>query len=79
MLAYIVRRVLYAVPTMYRRLIDAAELEPEVRAGLSAARLLVSGSAALMFRTPITWPFAISGTPSQERSTGCPAALARMR
>ncbi|MDB4972939.1 MAG: putative fatty acid synthase [Myxococcaceae bacterium] len=43
-------RVLYAVPTMYRRLVDAAEVDPEVRAGLSAARLLVSGSAALPAR-----------------------------
>ena len=43
-------RVLYAVPTMYRRLVDAAENDPEVRAGLSAARLLVSGSAALPAR-----------------------------
>ncbi|MDB4974941.1 MAG: putative fatty acid synthase [Myxococcaceae bacterium] len=44
------RRVLYAVPTMYRRLVDAAEREPEVRDGLAAARLLVSGSAPLPAR-----------------------------
>jgi malonyl-CoA/methylmalonyl-CoA synthetase len=43
-------RVLYAVPTMYRRLIDAADKDPQVREGLAAARLLVSGSAALPAR-----------------------------
>ncbi len=42
--------VLYAVPTMYRRLAEAAESDPAVRAGLGAARLLVSGSAALPAR-----------------------------
>jgi len=44
------RRVLYAVPTMYRRLIDAAERDPAVQRGLQTARLLVSGSAALPAR-----------------------------
>jgi malonyl-CoA/methylmalonyl-CoA synthetase len=44
------RRILYAVPTMYHRLADAAERDPKVREGLSAARLLVSGSAALPAR-----------------------------
>lgn len=44
------RRILYAVPTMYHRLLDAAERDPEVRRGLAAARLLVSGSAALPAR-----------------------------
>ncbi|HEX5657004.1 MAG TPA: AMP-binding protein [Polyangiales bacterium] len=43
-------RVLYAVPTMYRRLIDAAERDAAVRTGLASARLLVSGSAALPAR-----------------------------
>jgi malonyl-CoA/methylmalonyl-CoA synthetase len=43
-------RVLYAVPTMYRRLIDAAEKDLAIRDGLAAARLLVSGSAALPAR-----------------------------
>lgn len=44
------RRVLYAVPTMYHRLIEASERDPAVRDGLAAARLLVSGSAALPAR-----------------------------
>jgi len=39
--------MLFAVPTMYHRLADVAEVAPEVAAGLRAARLLVSGSAAL--------------------------------
>jgi malonyl-CoA/methylmalonyl-CoA synthetase len=39
--------MLFAVPTMYHRLADAAEQSAEVAAGLGAARLLVSGSAAL--------------------------------
>ncbi len=43
-------RVLYAVPTMYRRLVDAAEKDTAVRDGLRRARLLVSGSAALPAR-----------------------------
>lgn len=41
--------VLFAVPTMYRRLADAAET-PKVREALSSARLLVSGSAGLPVR-----------------------------
>ena len=44
------RRVLYAVPTMYHRLIEAAERDPVICEGLRAARLLVSGSAALPAR-----------------------------
>jgi malonyl-CoA/methylmalonyl-CoA synthetase len=39
--------MLFAVPTMYHRLADAAEQSAEVAEGLGAARLLVSGSAAL--------------------------------
>jgi malonyl-CoA/methylmalonyl-CoA synthetase len=39
--------VLFGVPTMYRRLADAAEQSPELAAALARARLLVSGSAAL--------------------------------
>jgi malonyl-CoA/methylmalonyl-CoA synthetase len=39
--------MLFGVPTMYRRLADAAEESPELANALSRARLLVSGSAAL--------------------------------
>ncbi len=39
--------MLFAVPTMYRRLADAAERDPAIASALGAARLLVSGSAAL--------------------------------
>jgi malonyl-CoA/methylmalonyl-CoA synthetase len=39
--------MLFAVPTMYKRLADAAQDDGAVAAGLRAARLLVSGSAAL--------------------------------
>jgi len=39
--------MLFAVPTMHRRLADAAEADPEIARALSSARLLVSGSAAL--------------------------------
>jgi malonyl-CoA/methylmalonyl-CoA synthetase len=39
--------MLFAVPTMYHRIADAAEAEPAIAAGLRGARLLVSGSAAL--------------------------------
>ncbi len=39
--------VLFAVPTMYRRIADAAERDPAIARALSRARLLVSGSAAL--------------------------------
>jgi malonyl-CoA/methylmalonyl-CoA synthetase len=39
--------VLFGVPTMYRRLADAAEQDPSLAAALGRARLLVSGSAAL--------------------------------
>jgi malonyl-CoA/methylmalonyl-CoA synthetase len=44
------QRVLYAVPTMYHRLADAAEHDAAVRSALAGARLLVSGSAALPAR-----------------------------
>ncbi len=44
------RGVLYAVPTMYHRLIEAAARDDQVRQGLASARLLVSGSAALPAR-----------------------------
>jgi malonyl-CoA/methylmalonyl-CoA synthetase len=39
--------MLFGVPTMYRRLADAAEVDPGLAAALARARLLVSGSAAL--------------------------------
>ena len=39
--------VLFGVPTMYRRLAEAAEASPRLASALGAARLLVSGSAAL--------------------------------
>jgi malonyl-CoA/methylmalonyl-CoA synthetase len=39
--------MLFAVPTMYRRLADAAQADPAIAAGLGRARLLVSGSAGL--------------------------------
>jgi acyl-CoA synthetase (AMP-forming)/AMP-acid ligase II len=39
--------MLFAVPTMYHRLADAAEEDPAIAEGLRGARLLVSGSAAL--------------------------------
>ena len=39
--------ILFGVPTMYRRLADAAEGDPGLAAALACARLLVSGSAAL--------------------------------
>ncbi len=42
--------VLFAVPTMYHRLCEAAATEPRVVDGLRAARLLVSGSAPLPLR-----------------------------
>ena len=42
--------VLFAVPTMYHRLLDAAGSESAARAALAAARLLVSGSAGLPLR-----------------------------
>lgn len=43
-------KILFAVPTMYHRLADAAETSPELVAALRSARLLVSGSAALPLR-----------------------------
>lgn len=42
--------MLFGVPTMYHRLADAAERDPQVAAALGNARLLVSGSAALSVR-----------------------------
>jgi malonyl-CoA/methylmalonyl-CoA synthetase len=39
--------MLFAVPTMYHRVAQDAEQDPAIAAGLSRARLLVSGSAAL--------------------------------
>ncbi|WP_434415039.1 AMP-binding protein [Nannocystis pusilla] len=42
--------MLFAVPTMYVRLADLAERDPSVAADLGAARLLISGSAALSAR-----------------------------
>ncbi|MGQ0773251.1 MAG: AMP-binding protein [Pseudonocardiales bacterium] len=39
--------MLFGVPTMYHRLAAAAEQDPGVAAALGAARLLISGSAAL--------------------------------
>ena len=42
--------MLFGVPTMYHRLADAAERDPQVAAALGRARLLVSGSAALSVR-----------------------------
>jgi malonyl-CoA/methylmalonyl-CoA synthetase len=39
--------MLFGVPTMYRRLADAAEGSPPLASALGRARLLVSGSAAL--------------------------------
>jgi malonyl-CoA/methylmalonyl-CoA synthetase len=39
--------MLFGVPTMYRRLGDAAKADPGLAAALGRARLLVSGSAAL--------------------------------
>lgn len=42
--------MLFSVPTMVKRLADAAEGDPAIVAGLRAARLLVSGSAGLPAR-----------------------------
>jgi malonyl-CoA/methylmalonyl-CoA synthetase len=39
--------MVFGVPTMYRRLAEAAESSSELAAGLGQARLLISGSAAL--------------------------------
>jgi malonyl-CoA/methylmalonyl-CoA synthetase len=39
--------MVFGVPTMYRRLADAAQESPELAVALGGARLLVSGSAAL--------------------------------
>jgi malonyl-CoA/methylmalonyl-CoA synthetase len=44
------RTMLFAVPTMYHRLCDAAETTPHVAGALRHARLLVSGSAPLPVR-----------------------------
>lgn len=42
--------MLFGVPTMYHRLAEALPADPELRAALTGARLLVSGSAALSRR-----------------------------
>ena len=42
--------VLFAVPTIVHRMLEAAEGDPTLRAALASARLLVSGSAALPAR-----------------------------
>jgi malonyl-CoA/methylmalonyl-CoA synthetase len=42
--------MLFAVPTMYHRLAEAAEDDPAIRSALRAPRLLVSGSAGLSVR-----------------------------
>ncbi len=42
--------MLFAVPTMYHRLCEAADRVPEIANGLRSARLLVSGSAPLAVR-----------------------------
>lgn len=42
--------MLFAVPTMYHRLCEAAETTPSIATALSSARLLVSGSAPLPAR-----------------------------
>ncbi|MFW6067829.1 MAG: AMP-binding protein, partial [Myxococcota bacterium] len=42
--------VLFGVPTMYHRLVDVAERDAAVARSIGAARLLVSGSAALPVR-----------------------------
>ncbi|MFL6226215.1 MAG: AMP-binding protein, partial [Actinomycetes bacterium] len=39
--------MMFGVPTMYHRLAADAERDPEIASGISRARLLVSGSAAL--------------------------------
>lgn len=44
------RAVLFAVPTMHHRLLEAAEHDPDVRDALASAHRLVSGSAALPVR-----------------------------
>jgi malonyl-CoA/methylmalonyl-CoA synthetase len=44
------RAILFAVPTMYHRICDAAEHDPAIADALRGARLLVSGSAALPVR-----------------------------
>jgi malonyl-CoA/methylmalonyl-CoA synthetase len=44
------RTMLFAVPTMFHRLAEAAEADPAVAEGLRAARLLISGSAGLGVR-----------------------------
>lgn len=42
--------LLFAVPTMYHRLLEDAQTDTDVRVALSAARLLISGSASLPVR-----------------------------
>jgi malonyl-CoA/methylmalonyl-CoA synthetase len=42
--------ILFAVPTMFHRLIEASDHDPTIAPALRAARLLISGSAALPLR-----------------------------
>jgi len=44
------RTILFAVPTMFHRLAEAAEADPGLARDLGAARLLISGSAGLGLR-----------------------------
>jgi malonyl-CoA/methylmalonyl-CoA synthetase len=47
---HLASNVLFAVPTMFHRLAEAAEHDARVRDGLARARLLISGSAGLPVR-----------------------------
>jgi malonyl-CoA/methylmalonyl-CoA synthetase len=58
--------VLFAVPTMYHRLCEAAEHTPGIADALRTARLLVSGSAPLSARDH-RWLEALSGQRAIER------------
>jgi malonyl-CoA/methylmalonyl-CoA synthetase len=60
------RAVLFAVPTMYHRLCEAAERAPAIAAALRGARLLVSGSAPLSARDH-RWIERIAGQRPVER------------
>ena len=57
--------MLFGVPTMYHRIADAAEADPDVAEGAGRARLLVSGSAAL----PVDDHERISGSPGSGSSS----------
>ena len=59
--------MLFGVPTMYHRLADAAERDPESRPALRGARLLVSGSAALPAARPRRASSALTGQRIVER------------